>query len=48
MLDDQNYGWTSAPLILDFLIDHGVYAHKDDVYNFTRRYDRDNDSKLVY
>lgn len=26
----------------------GVHAHKDDVYNFTRRFDKDNDSKLQY
>lgn len=31
-----------------FLIESGSFAHKDDVYNFTRRFDRDNDSRLLY
>lgn len=26
----------------------GVFAHKDDVYTFVRRFDRDHDSKLLY
>lgn len=48
MLDDRNLGWVSAPQILTFLITNGVFAHKDDVYSFTRRFDRDNDSKILY
>ena len=48
MMDQMDLGWTSAPLILDFLMDNGVHAHRDDVYNFTRRFDRDNDSKLLF
>lgn len=48
MLDDRNLGWVSAPQILTFLFEAGVFAHKDDVYSFTRRFDRDNDSKLLY
>jgi len=31
-----------------FLVESSVFAHKDDVYNFTRRYDRDHDSRLLY
>lgn len=48
MLDDRNLGWVSAPQILAFLFENGVYAHKDDVYHFVRRFDRDNDSRLQY
>lgn len=48
ILDEKNLGWVSAPQILMFLFEAGVYVHKDDVYNFTRRFDRDNDSKLLY
>lgn len=48
MLDEKNLGWVSAPQLLKFLVESGVFAHKDDVYSFTRRYDRDNDSKLLY
>ena len=25
-----------------------MFAHKDDIYTFTRRFDRDNDSRLMY
>lgn len=48
MLDDKNLGWVSAPQVLTFLIQMGQFAHKDDVYSFTRRFDRDNDSRLLY
>lgn len=48
MMDEKNLGWVSAPQILTFLVKMGVFAHKDDVYRFTRRFDRDHDSKLLY
>jgi hypothetical protein len=48
MIDSKSLGWVSAPQILVFLIENQTYAHKDDVYNFTRRFDRDNDSRLLY
>mmetsp|Transcript_6825 Transcript_6825/g.11514 ORF Transcript_6825/g.11514 Transcript_6825/m.11514 type:complete len:155 (+) Transcript_6825:1209-1673(+) len=48
MIDDKSLGWVSAPQILTFLVENGVFAHKDDVYSFTRRFDRDNDSRLLY
>ena len=48
MLDEKSLGWVSAPQILTFLIESGCFCHKDDVYNFTRRFDRDNDSRLLY
>ena len=48
MLDERSLGWTCAPSILNFLFESDVFAHKDDIYSFTRRFDRDNDSKLLY
>jgi len=48
MIDQKNLGFVSAPQILAFLVDCNVYAHKDDVYNFCRRYDRDHDSRLLF
>lgn len=48
MVDSKSLGWVSAPQVLTFLVEHGVFAHKDDVYNFTRRFDRDQDSKLLF
>jgi hypothetical protein len=48
MIDNKSLGWVSAPQILMFLVEAQVYAHKDDVYNFTRRFDRDHDSRLLY
>lgn len=48
MIDEKSLGWVSAPQVLTFLIEQGCFCHKDDVYSFTRRFDRDNDSKLLY
>jgi hypothetical protein len=48
MIDQRSLGWVSPPQILAFLVENGVFAHKDDVYTFTRRFDRDNDSKLLF
>lgn len=48
MMDAKSLGWVSAPQILTFLVECDQFNHKDDVYNFTRRFDRDNDSRLLY
>jgi hypothetical protein len=48
MLDHKSLGWVSAPQIFTMFLDHEVFAHKDDIYNYTRRFDRDMDSKLLY
>jgi len=48
MIDEKSLGWVSAPQLLTFLMELGVYCHKDDVYSFTRRFDRDSDSRLLY
>jgi Ca2+-binding EF-hand superfamily protein len=34
--------------MLAFMFEQGHYAHKDDVYSFARRFDRDNDSRLQF
>jgi len=48
MIDEKSLGWIGAPTIVMFLNELDVFAHKDDVYTFTRRFDRDNDSRLLY
>lgn len=48
MIDAKSLGWVSGPQVLTFLIESGVFAHKDDVYSWCRRFDRDNDSKILY
>jgi len=48
MIDSKSLGWVSAPQLLTFLVEHEQFVHKDDVYSFTRRFDRDNDSRLLY
>lgn len=48
MIDDSNLGWVSAPQILTFLTRSGLHVHKDDVFTFSRRFDRDNDGKILY
>ena len=48
MLDRTVKGWVTAPEIVDALADLGVYAHRDNVYLFTRRYDKDSDGRLLY
>jgi hypothetical protein len=39
-LDRTGKGYVSAPEIADALSDLGAYAHRDDVYLFCRRWDR--------
>lgn len=48
MIDEKSLGWVSAPQLLTFLMEADTFCHKDDVYSFTRRFDRDNDSRLLY
>ena len=48
MIDKKCLGWVSAPQLTQFLVEGGVFAHKDDVYSFVRRFDRDNDSKVLF
>lgn len=48
MLDQKNLGWLATLQLFDFLGESGIYIHKDDLYNFFRRYDRDNDARLSY
>lgn len=48
MLDRTSKGWVSAPELTDSLSDLGSYVHRDDVYLFVRRYDKDSDGRLLY
>jgi Ca2+-binding EF-hand superfamily protein len=48
MLDQKNLGWLSTLQLFDFLGESGIYIHKDDLYNFFRRYDHDHDARLSY
>lgn len=48
ILDAKSLGWVTAPQIYAMFLDSENFAHKDDIYNYVRRYDRDMDSKLLY
>jgi Ca2+-binding EF-hand superfamily protein len=48
MLDRYNKGSVTAHELIDVLNDLGLMAHKDDVYLFVRRYDRDSDGRVQY
>jgi Ca2+-binding EF-hand superfamily protein len=47
-LDRTGKGWVSAPEIVDSLTDLGSYVHRDDVYLFVRRWDKDSDGRIMY
>ena len=48
MLDICNQGSVCEDKIMNALADLGVYPHKDDVYLFVRRYDKNNDGRIVF
>lgn len=48
MLDKANKGWITANEILEVLGEHGSFPHKDEVYLFVRRFDRNGDNRLLY
>lgn len=48
MLDRCGKGWVTGPEITEALSDYGVFPHKEDVYLFTRHYDRDSDGRVVF
>lgn len=48
MLDHNSKGRINSPELVESLGDNGLYAHKDNVYLFVRRYDKDSDGKLLY
>lgn len=47
-IDRNGKGWVTAPEIVDSLSDLGQYAHRDDVYLFVRRWDKDSDGRIMY
>lgn len=48
MLDSHSKGWITAPELYEALSELGHHAHKDLIYMFIRRFDRDNDGKILY
>jgi hypothetical protein len=48
MLDSTGKGWITAPELHDAFSDLGHFQHKDLIYMFVRRFDKDNDGKLLY
>jgi Ca2+-binding EF-hand superfamily protein len=48
MLDRTAKGYVTASELADVLGDLGTYAYKDNVYLFTRRYDKNSDGRLLY
>ena len=48
MIDKFSKGWVTAPELVESLSELGSFPHKDDVFLFVRRYDRDCDGRLLY
>ena len=48
MLDKAGKGWITANEIMEVLGEHGSFPHKDEVYLFVRRFDRNGDNRLLY
>jgi len=48
VLDKHSKGWVTGPEIIEALGDLGSFPHKDDVYLFVRRYDKDSDGRILY
>ena len=48
MLDAHSKGSITAPELGDALSRLGHHAHKDLIYMFVRRFDKDSDGKLLY
>ena len=48
MLDKYSKGWITAPELVDSLNELGSFPHKDDVFLYVRRFDRDSDGRMLY
>lgn len=48
MFDKAGKGWITANEIMEILGEHGSFPHKDEVYLFVRRFDRNGDNRLLY
>ena len=48
MLDKYNRGFVAAADLIESLADLGIFPHKDDVYLYIRRYDRNGDGKISF
>ena len=48
MLDGMGKGFITGPDLIDNLAQYAVFPHKQDVYLWLKRYDRDADGKIVF
>ena len=48
MLDKFSKGWITAPEVIESLAELGMHPHRDDVFLFVRRYDKDGDGRILY
>jgi len=48
MIDLHEKGWVSVPELREALEDLGFYPKKDDVFLFVRRFDKDNDGRILF
>lgn len=48
LLDINSKGWVTAPELYETLGNLGYFIHRDLIYMFVRRLDRDIDGKLHY
>lgn len=48
MLDKQGKGFLTGPDLSQVLQEMNIFPHKEDVFLFTRHYDRDSDGRLLY
>lgn len=48
MIDLHEKGWVSVPELREALEDLGFFPKKDDVFLFVRRYDKDNDGRILF
>lgn len=48
MMDKTSKGWVTVNEIQEVLGEQGSYPHKDEVFLFGRRYDKNGDGRIVY
>ena len=48
MLDRLNKKFLTGPDLMDNLAQFGIYPHKEDVYLWLKRYDRDADGRMAF
>ena len=48
LLDRHAVGSVTGPQIIEALASFGIHVHKEDVYLWVRRYDKDNDGRVLF